>query len=321
MKQDLSLRYVLSMILLRLCLILGGVFTLYLPDTLASEKLFSAAIVEWDFAPEGKYKVNPLQAEVQNLPHLKDSFYPNKSPYHDSVGDNYRGHSELVYKTHVLGRTKFNPPFLINISRHLPEVIEALVDKGVRIFSFSIGFLDRTTWKEFEDAVIRHPEVLFIVATPHYPGKITTIRELDEYPSKLTLLPSVKNVLLAGCLSYNGMGAKERGSKENPYTIDNEQTEAAPIFYLRYCNMVGTYSGSPFGGTSAAAPTMATLSSLLLQKLPKKSQKASQLLTEMTKLMKKTYAVESTEGGPRLKQVRYFDFETVFQLNDLLVNN
>ena len=281
----------------------------------------SVGIVEWQFptSEAAQLQTHLLQKELGEKENIKNAIYPNLSEVNEGSSpyeiEKFAQHAINVYKSFVAGRSHFSKPFLINISDYTPYIIKKLINEGVRIFSFSSVIRD-FEWEALEDLIKSNPDVLFFVSTAHISGNSIPQEKLNETPSRLAF-EKVPNVILVGCLEYYAYHieahdqGKTLGSKENPYSIDNQPVKKATQYFMMNCRSSGVFA-KRFGGTSAATPYLASLASMTLKYLKSKNLPLtrSNVLGQMKRLFHKTFAIEKDRS---LREVSFFSIDTILK--------
>ena len=277
------------------------------------------ALVEWQFptTASAEIRVDPLQKRVvRDDPQLAPAFYPHLSD--ENATETETGLATLVRhagqtcRAFAAGRDGFRPPLLLNISAELPAALDAVIDHGVRIVSFSAGSMDRLGGL---DAVVSaHPDVLFIAATPHLAGDAITVEAFGERPSVLATR-GAPNVILAGCLGYNSTilddyrPGQPFGTKENPFQVENQPVApTARQVFMMSCASSRAFGGS--GATSSSAPHLASLLEQIVERrvangLP---TAAADVLADLDLVTHRAMAVEETG---EIHEVAYFTLDTV----------
>lgn len=282
----------------------------------------AVALVEWQFptSPSAAIRVHSRQAALRDDPARaprRPAFYPELSEQNTDEGESALArlvrHAERTYQAYAAGRPQFAPPFLVNISKETPGALRAVIAEGVRIVAFSSGA--KTTLAGLDEVVREHPEVLFVVATPHISGNSISVEALDERPSVLSTRGH-RNVLLAGCLRYYEADLEaERagqtlGTRENPFTVTNQPvaSEARQVFMMS-CESTRAFAEG-FGETSAAAPHLASLLELAHARRAARglTSTASELLAELARVTHRTWA---REKSAEVHEVPFFTLDTV----------
>jgi hypothetical protein len=286
----------------------------------------SVALIEWQFPTETNslLRVHPLQAEFLRTPGqaaLWPALYPQMSEA--SKAESSQGlnrltkHGERCALAFILNRKSFTPPFLINVAESTPAVVQNLINAGVRIFCFSIGAKgeDAKLLKWIDGMVQDHPEVLFVVSTPHISGNSISVQELGEIPSVLAA-QGRKNVLLVGALRFYDQNIEQHkagqilGTAANPFFINNQpvDTSVRQVFIMNDLSTREFVEG--FSGTSAAAPHLASLLGLVAENLVKQSKPvtADALLAELAQITHHTMAQEKSGV---VHEVSYFTLDTL----------
>ncbi|MFC1610941.1 hypothetical protein ACFL6C_08275 [Myxococcota bacterium] len=285
----------------------------------------AVAIIEhqWTVEEEPRLAVHPLQTELNSESRfaLKSAFYPNWGGILDDARDpdaayqeGYKVHDERVYATQKAGRSTQVNPFLLNLSRNLPEAIEQLIEAGVKVFSISIAVCRGARWRELDTVIRAHPDVLFFVANAHIDGNNTTLKELKDYPQYMAL-EGVPNVILVGTMDYyrshvathrDGMSL---GSTDNPFDIHTQPANDACQYF-----MVGTrapkqaFNGE--GASSGATPLLASLTGLVIKSMKARGipLQRDRILEELEKLFHRAHA---REKDGRVHEVSYFTIDTL----------
>jgi hypothetical protein len=286
----------------------------------------SVALIEWQFPAETNslLRVHPLQAEWLGTPSqaaLWPALYPQISEASKVESSQslkrLMKHGERCALAFMLNRKTFTPPFLINVSESTPAVVQNLISAGVRIFCFSIGGRgeDAKLLKWIDSMVQDHPEVLFIVSTPHISGNSIGVQELGEIPSVLAT-QGRKNVLLVGALRFYDQNIEQHragqilGTAANPFFIDNQpvDTHVQQVFIMNDLSTREFVEG--FSGTSAAAPHLAGLLGLVAEHLVNQSKPvtADALLAELGRITHRTMAKEKSGV---VHEISYFTLDTL----------
>ncbi|MDY0001039.1 MAG: S8 family serine peptidase [Polyangia bacterium] len=280
------------------------------------------ALMDWQFPTvlSDSLRVSPRQLtmlEDENIAHLRPAFHPALSELNADEKEWGLGkltqHARRTYLAYVAGRERFPRPFLLNISTHTAAALRLLIAGGVRIFSTSSGSRSRLGAL---DAVVREsPDVLFVVAAPHIKGNSISVEELNERPSVLAVRGN-PNVILVGCLAYydhhlkDHRAGKKLGSMENPFSITSQPvSQTARQVFMMSCNASDAFAEG-FGGTSAAAPHLASLLALLWEDLSARGKPvtAAALLSGLDGLLHRTRARDK-QG--RVFEVSYFTLDTI----------
>lgn len=276
------------------------------------------AFVEWQFPgdEERRLEVHPVQQVVAGA--LDDAgkraFFPFRSELvtEPELRD-LTQHGLDVFLTYRLGRAEFEKPFLLNFSSSLPAAMEELIARGVRFFSFS-SVVRGIRWAELESVIRRNPEVLVFVSTAHIAENDVPLAELSESPSALAL-EQTPNMVLVGCgemYRYHGNAAtegREFGTAGNPVAIDNQPTGGLGKYHMLNCRSVEPFAPG-FGGTSAAAPALATLAHHVHRQLEAKGLPLTRenLLLNLDKVM---HSMTAAEKDGSIRQISVFTLDTV----------
>lgn len=230
----------------------------------------SVALIEWQFPTSPSLSVHPLQQRVAEDASLAPALYPNLSEANATESEwglsRLVEHAERVHHAFVAGRDGIDPPFLLNISTRTPDAVRAVVAHGARVVSSSAGSTDTLTG--LEAVVAEHPDVLFVAATPHISGNSIPVEAIGELPSILAVR-GVPNVILAGCVEFYGDGVdaaragQPLGTEQNPLHVDNQPAGDARQVFLLSCRSTRAFAEG-LGGTSAAAPHLASLLALIV---------------------------------------------------------
>lgn len=263
-----------------------------------------AALVEWQFPLDdlgAGAPISPLQARLPAAhPTLAPAFAPNASELSasDPPGLQARLQRHAAEVAEAYASDPSAPPALhLQVSAALPAALEAAYPAGLRVVSFSLGSDAHLGWMDAHLAA--HPEVLFVVATPHISGNSVSIEVVDERPA--ILAANADNLLLVGCLEapteerpvdparplWEGDGP--RGDARAPATVDNQPRERpAPIVFVEGCRARAERWGGP-GGTSSAAPWVAAH---LVRALPADAGPVGPWLADWLAAQPTTWAVE-----------------------------
>lgn len=277
------------------------------------------ALVEWQFptTTTADLRVDPLQEQlIAEDARRARAFYPNLSTENKREDDyglkTLTDHAESSYRAYAAGRADAAPPFLLNISPRLPAALQAVIDHGVRVVSFSVGSKHRLDG--LDDVVRANPGVLFVVSTPHLPSDEQSVEAFGERPSVLAT-GGFPNVLLAGCLRYRGTqidddrAGKPLGTAANPFLVENQPTATTtPQRFMMSCDSSRMYGGA--GSTSSAAPHLASLLQLILERRSDLglTTTAADALADLDRVTHRAMAVE--ESG-EVHEVSYFTLDTV----------
>lgn len=290
----------------------------------------SIAIIDAEFPTRRSrhVQVHPLQEKLSNG---DGAFYPNK-PTSDlpivldlepEALKRLNKHGLDAYKSIVAGRTTFPKPFLMNESSNLATGMQSVIDAGVRVFSISMGF-ELINEASIEAVIRKNPEVIFVVSTPHIAGNSITVKELNQTPSRLAL--RYKNVILAGSMEFRNYHLEREGergpvgSRNNDFEITSQESERAREYFM--LNTETSQEFAPgFGQSSAAAPHLANLLSLVIRKL-----KASGEPTTRDRIIENLDAImHEAFGSPayhKTKRVKFFTLDTVLaNLRKPLITN
>lgn len=259
-----------------------------------------AALVEWQFPLDdlgAGAPISPLQARLPAAhPTLAPAFAPNASELSasDPPGLQARLQRHAAEVAEAYASDPSAPPAL---HLQVSAALEAAYPAGLRVVSFSLGSDAHLGWMDAHLAA--HPEVLFVVATPHISGNSVSIEVVDERPA--ILAATAPNVLLVGCLEapteerpvdparplWEGDGP--RGDARAPATVDNQPRERpAPIVFVEGCRARAERWGGP-GGTSSAAPWVAAH---LVRALPADAGPVGPWLADWLAAQPTTWAVE-----------------------------
>lgn len=282
----------------------------------------AVAIVDWQFPMAGDpgVAVHPRQRELLANParrSLLPALHPNLSEANASSSEwsleRLGKHARRCAASFALGRTDASA-FLLNVSAATPAVLEVLADEGLRIVSMSIGGRDEEArhldW--VERLARAHPELLFVVSTPHISGNSITVEALGEVPSVLATR-GLPNVLLVGVLRDHDLedpALPPPGTKERPFHVDNQPVgESARQVYMVNGRSTRVFVEG-FGGTSAAAPHLAALLALIATHRQSRGETidASALLEELDALCLSVWA---REKSGHVHEVKSFTLDTV----------
>ncbi len=280
------------------------------------------ALVEWQFPTtvSAELRVHPLEEQLcldDAHAGLRPALYPQLSEENEKEPAfslaRLVGHSESTYRAYAAGREEFELPVLVNISRETPGALRVLIDRGVRIVSFSVGSKTRLAGI---DAVIRdHPEVLFVAATPHIPGNSTGIEVLDERPSVLALR-DYPNVILAGSVDYydgdldSHRAGRALGTKDTPFHVTSQPAARAARQYFMMTARSTQAFAPGFGGSSAAAAHLAGLLAMIIGHEAERGRGTSpaDLLAELDRVTHRAFAREKSGD---IHEVSYFTLDTI----------
>lgn len=284
----------------------------------------AAVLVEWQFPMEetSGLPVNPLQRQFIADPSraaLRPALHPGMSEKSEHETEYARTrlirHATRVANSYIAGRENFTPPFLANVSTATPETLRELIGQGVRIVSFSIGSRGSEDFVGIEDLVREHPEVLFLVSTPHISGNSIGVEALGELPSMLAARGHA-NILLVGAIDFYDENIERHraghpiGSPGNPFFINNQPapTGARQVFMLTPAS-INTFCEAA-GGTSTAAPCLAALLGLVADKLQARGRivDAATLIAELDRLTHKAMVREKTD---EVREASYFTLDTL----------
>ena len=283
------------------------------------------ALVEWQFPTTASevLVVPAAQVALAADSRLGAAFYPQLSDENATetphMLEKLEAHAVLTYQAFVAGRRAFAPPWLLNISVALPAALDRLISgeasgEAVRIIAFSTGSVSRLAGL---DAVLAaHPEVLLVAATPHISGNRISVEALAERPSILALQPAphaFSNVLLAGGLVAPDAADGEPGTAAHPFIIDNQPTPAsAPQVFMLDCRSAAAFAPG-VGGTSAAAPHLASLVAILWERRAARGE-ATTVPALLAALAEVTKAGLAREKTGEVRPVRYFTLAMILAL-------
>lgn len=149
------------------------------------------------------------------------------------------------------------------------DLVDSLAGHGIRLVNLSMGSKKRTLWHSFEDAVRRHPEVLFIVSAGNNGF------DLDQkpiYPAAFEL----DNLLTVTSATADGQLA--RGSNWGSTSVDL-MIAAEEMLTRGFADQLRQVSGSSY----AAARITALASCLLAARPDSSTQKLKQSIVSMAK--------------------------------------
>jgi len=281
-----------------------------------------AALVEWQFptAVSAELRVDPLQEQLcrdEAQAGLRPAFYPQLSEENANEKEFMLAkliqHAESVYRAYAAGREQFELPVLLNISTATPDALRALIARGVRIVSFSVG--SKTELAGLDSVIRDHPEVLFVVATPHISGNSISVEDLGERPSVLAT-PKYPNVILAGCLEYYSgdidahTAGHPLGTKETPFHVNNQPVALTARQYFMMTGKSTQAFAPGFGGSSAAAAHLASLLAMILahESALGRGTTARDLLAELDRI---THPAMAREKTGEIHEVRFFTIDTI----------
>ncbi len=135
----------------------------------------------------------------------------------------------------------------------LAMLIDHAASHGARIINLALTSSDRSEWAAFEQAAIRHPEVLFVAAAGN------DNRDIDRYPVYPAALP-LDNLITVTAASTGGHLA--RGVNWGPRTVDL-MVEADGFLALGFDGRL-----SPVSGSSYATARISALAACLLAARP-----------------------------------------------------
>jgi Subtilase family len=138
----------------------------------------------------------------------------------------------------------------------LAILVEHAASHGARILNLSLTSLEREEWAAFEQAAVRHPEILFVVAAGN------DNRDIDRRPVYPAALP-LDNLITVTAARANGHLA--RGVNWGPRTVDL-MVEADGLLALGFDGRV-----APVSGSSYAAARVTALAACLLAARPDSS--------------------------------------------------
>lgn len=282
----------------------------------------SVALVDWQFPHESSptLPVHPRQRALIQDPDalaLRPALYPGLSEESEAAKPGGLArltlHGTRCAGSYAVGREQFTAPFLLNVSTATPAALRRLIDEGLRIVCFSIGAraeeAPHLAW--LEKLVRERPEVLFLVGTPHISGNGISVETLDEVPSSLA--GRHENVLLVGALAFYDYQLDEKvearlGTKENPFHVDNQPSTARQLYMMNPRSTRVFVEG--FGGTSAAAPHLASLLSLVAEARIARGEvvDARSLLKDVEALTHRTMA---REKSGLIHEVSYFTLDSI----------
>lgn len=295
------------------------------PETAA---FTAVAIVDWQFPVEQPptLSIPPLQRRwlAEAVP-FAPALYPNLSEASKAENPHALArltkHGSRCARAYAAGRSRFNPPFLLNASVTTPAAVQALIRAGVRIFCLSIASneADSRLLQWTKTVATEHPDVLLVVSTPHISGNSISVEQIAELPSILAIRGQ-KNVLLVGVLQFydDTIRAHREGHKAgtaaNPFYIDNQPAgaNAQQVFMLNDRSTREFVEG--FSGTSAAAPHLASLLGLLAEDLVRSGHptplSADVLLKSLDAVLHRAEAKQKTG---EVHGVSYFTLDTILR--------
>jgi hypothetical protein len=138
----------------------------------------------------------------------------------------------------------------------LAMLVDHAASHGVRIVNLALASTDRAEWAAFEQAAIRHPEILFLVAAGN------DNRDIDRYPVYPAALP-LDNLITVTAASADGHLA--RGVNWGPRTVDL-MVEADGFLALGFDGRL-----LPVSGSSYATARVTALAACLLAARPASS--------------------------------------------------
>jgi Subtilase family len=138
----------------------------------------------------------------------------------------------------------------------LALLIDHAASHSARILNLSLTSLDREEWAAFEQAAMRHPEILFVVAAGN------DSRDIDRLPVYPAALP-LDNLITVTAARADGHLA--RGVNWGPRTVDL-MVEADGLLALGFDGSL-----APVSGSSYAAARVTALAACLLAARPESS--------------------------------------------------